>query len=542
MPHSLLRLEEVRDFLFTAFESLRQSEQEINELNVFPVPDGDTGTNMLLTLSSVVSAIQSQEVKTLPDLAASVTKAALLGARGNSGVILSQILKGFFAPVKEDGLNEVTTEGLIRCLESARQTAYRAVKKPVEGTMLTVIRFAADAALKLKKKKNLKLIEVVEAAYNSALVALQKTPEMLDVLKQAGVVDAGGLGLLRIIEALYETVQGEKKAVRALAVEKGSSTFKTIPSEKLTYAFCTEFLLKTEALDVEAANEYLNRHGDSVLVILEDEVAKVHVHTDRPLDILNHFKNFGEFIDIKVNNMKVQAEEANKKRTEKAKQLEEKSFAIVSVAQGEGIIEFFKSLGVDEIVEGGQTMNPSSAQILAAIERAPSDTVIVLPNNKNIVLACEQASQLTEKKVIVIPTKTIQQGIQAMISFNPVVDLEENIKNMKEAIKDVVSVAFTRAVKDSRVDGLEVKKGDYLGIVDGKIVESGRDFVLTLVRTLKKAGIEEASFVTVFLGKDLEPSEADAVKSIIENNFGDVEYEVKYGGQDHYPILASIER
>lgn len=543
MALSTLKLEDVKKFIFFSYENLKANEREINDLNVFPVPDGDTGTNMLLTMSSVVAAVESESIRSLSELSELATKAALLGARGNSGVILSQIIKGFFLPVKEVDPSEIDPKLLIKCIDSAGKTAYKAVKKPVEGTMLTVIRYAAEAVSRLRKKRNLTLSDVASEAYSSASLALQKTPEMLEVLREAGVIDAGGLGLLQLFDALKLVV--EEKPGRALfkKEQQGFQTaFSTIPSEEITFQFCTEFLIKSDTLDVDSTNEFLSSYGDSILVIKDGDIAKIHIHTDKPIELLNLFKNFGEFIDIKVNNMKVQTEEANKARKEKKERKLEKEIAIVAVAQGDGIVSVFKSLGADEIIEGGQSMNPSSEQILKAIEDAPSSNVIVLPNNKNIILACEQAALLTDKNVKIVPSQSLQQGLQALLSFNPELDLNENLKRMEAALKEVVSVALTRAVKNSSVNGLTIEKGDYLGILDGKIVESGKDLALVLVKTFEKAGVENASFVTIFLGKDITPEESELVSSIVNNNFKEVEFEVKYGGQDHYQILAAIER
>lgn len=538
-----LKQEDIKAFFNLAYDYLKASEQEINNLNVFPVPDGDTGTNMLLTLSSVVAALSSNTLKTMQDVASSATKAVLLSARGNSGVILSQIIKGFFAPVKEHQLEEIGPKELIECLESAKKTAYKAVKKPVEGTMLTVIKYAAEGALKLKKKKNLQLSEVAEEARRNAAIALQKTPEMLPVLKEAGVVDAGGLGLLKIFDALFSVCTGKAPEVyETQAFAEIKTTFDKIPSEEITYSFCTEFLIQSNQIDIESAHDFLNNYGDSVLVVKDEDIVKIHIHTDSPLDLLNYFKNYGEFVDIKINNMKMQTQEANKARKENLQKTQQKPLAIVAVAQGKGIIEVFKSLGTDVVIEGGQTMNPSSEQILKAIENAPSDTVIVLPNNKNVILACEQAASLTDKKVRIIPTTSIQQGLQAMLAFNPALDEEKNVQKMESAIKDVVSVSLTKAVKDSNLNGLQIKKGNYLGLIDGKIAYSGEDLAFVLVKTMQEAGIQEASFVTIFVGKELDQNDSEFIASIMEKNFPEVEFEIKYGGQDHYPILAAIER
>jgi len=544
MPLTALRADSVTSFLIRAAEYIKLSEQEINNLNVFPVPDGDTGTNMLLTLNSVAAALETLKTDSFAEIAETATKAALLGARGNSGVILSQIIKGFFLPVREKSLNEIDARTLIECLEKARITAYKAVKKPVEGTMLTIIRAAAESVQRLKRNRKLKLETVAEEAFRAATAALQKTPEMLDILKQAGVVDAGGLGLVKIIEALLDTIN-ERPLQESQGVLKQSAdvVFSSIPEEDINFTYCTELLIKSDLINTEAAIEYLNQRGDSVLVIRDMDIVKIHVHTDIPLEILNHFNSMGEIIDVKINNMKAQTEEANKnRRLQVERQEHKKDVALVAVAQGSGLIDIFKSLGVDEIVEGGQTMNPSSSEILEAIEKAPSDHVLVLPNNKNIILACEQAASMTGKKVEIMPTTTIQQGLQAVLNYNPTRTFEENVEAMKEALEEVTSVALTRAVRNSHINGIKIDKGDYIGIIEGDIVESGHNLSLVLVKTLKKAHADEASFITVFTGREITPEEQEKIAAIIENNFPEVDYEIKFGGQEHYQLLLAIER
>lgn len=544
MPLTALKASSVTSFLIRASEYIKLSEQEINNLNVFPVPDGDTGTNMLLTLNSVAAALETLKTDSLPEVAEAATKAALLGARGNSGVILSQIIKGFFVPVKEKAVNEIDARLLIECFEKARTTAYRAVKKPVEGTMLTVIRAAAESVQRLKRNRKLNLETVAEEAFKAAAAALQQTPEMLDILKQAGVVDAGGLGLVKIFEALLDTVN-EKPFQESQSVLKQSAgtVFTSIPEEEINFTYCTELLIKSDLINTDASIEYLNQRGDSVLVIRDADIVKIHVHTDVPLEVLNHFNSMGEIIDVKINNMKAQTEEANKNRRLQAETKEQKKdIALVAVAQGQGLIDIFRSLGVDEVVEGGQTMNPSSSEILDAIEKAPSDRVIVIPNNKNIILACEQAASMTEKKVEIIPATTIQQGLQAVLNYNPARTFEENVQAMMEALEEVTSVALTRAVRNSQINGIKISEGDYIGIVEGEIVESGHDLSLVLVKTLEKAQADDASFITIFTGREIKPEEQKKIAAIIENNFPDTDYEIKYGGQDHYQLLLAIER
>lgn len=534
-----------------AYLKLKAHEKEINNLNVFPVPDGDTGTNMLLTMNAVVSALGSHKSIPLPELAEIATKSALMGARGNSGVILSQIIKGFFKPVKEDNIQELGLREIVRCFESSREAAYRAVNKPVEGTMLTIIARASAAAKKLKKKRNITIEQLFEGIVKESEIALQETPEMLPILKSAGVVDAGGLGLVVILKAALDTISGRFLPAEEVFEfgEKLPELGQELAPEEIGYTFCTEVLVTSETMQHDLAVEFLNSLGDSVLVIKDGDVVKAHVHTDKPLDVLNYFNSFGEFIDIKVNNMRLQTEEANRMREEKLKQeiepqekVETLKTAIVAVVQGEGLKQLFKSIGCSEIVEGGQTMNPSAEVILRAIEKAPSSQVFVLPNNKNIILAAEQAAKMSSKSVKVITSKSIQQGFQAVLVYNPEADFEENERKMLKAINEVISVNITRSVRDATINGQKIKEGDYLGIIDGEIVESGNDLALVLVKTLEKAITDEVSFMTVFAGKELSQDDLENIDLIFSRNFPDLEHEIKYGGQEHYQILLAIER
>lgn len=529
-----------------AYEYLRSSVDEINNLNVFPVPDGDTGTNMLLTLGSVVTALEAKKPNDLQIIAETATQAALLGARGNSGVILSQIIKGFFTPLKEEKLETLGVKEIATCFETANHTAYRAIARPVEGTILTVIRKTAEASKKLKKKKKIDLPQMLNNLVETAEQALRETPELLPVLKEAGVVDAGGLGLVVILRAFRDYINDTIDIV-SLQKNRIGNLQKTFSQEEINFTYCTEILLRSNILDIDLATSFLNSKGDSVIAIRDGDVIKIHVHTDVPAEVISHFASFGDFIDIKVNNMRLQTEEANKKREQEAFSLRQasqksKPMAVVAVSQGEGLREVFKSLGADVIVEGGQTMNPSSKEILDAIDRAPSNNVILLPNNKNIILSAEQAAVLSNKNVYIIPSKTIQQGLQALLNFNEELSLEQNIETMKKALNEVVSIDITRSIKDSNVNGIKIEKDDYVGIIDNEIVAANKDLVLTLVKTLEKASAEDASFITIFTGKDLNEEEIEIIKSAIEKNFPDVEFEVKFGGQHHYPLFIALER
>lgn len=512
------------------YSALTEKEQEINNLNVFPVPDGDTGTNMLLTMKSIIEAVHETKPSTLSELAESCTRAALLGARGNSGVILSQIVKGFMLDWGEK--ETLQPKDIIKSFENAKNIAYRAVSKPVEGTILTVLKDAAEAARKLRRRRNLTFAQLSEDVLNQSVASLQRTPELLDVLQEAGVVDAGGYGLVVMLEAVHSAITGKK----ALKIQTGGKAIITEQvEEEITYTYCTELLLKSSSIDAEAAENFLNRLGDSVLVINENGLVKIHVHTDVPVEVLSYFNRLGEIVDIKVNNMRLQTEEKKKETTKKP-------LGIVAVCQGDGLKQIFASLGVNEIVDGGQTMNPSSEEILSAIKKANAEKVIVLPNNKNIILAAEQAAGLADSEVVVIPTRTVQQGVQALLAFNPEREFDQNVKAMLSSLDDIISLSITRAVKDSSINGVSIKEGDYLGMIDGQIVVTGKDMKKVLLETLKKCDLAEASFITIFTGSDISESDAKEIAETLERNYPDVEYEIKYGGQPHYPLLAAIER
>lgn len=514
-----------------AYRAVAEKEQEINDLNVFPVPDGDTGTNMLLTLKAVIDAIHDVRPGSLQEIADTCTRAALLGARGNSGVILSQIIKGFMMDWKDKEV--LTPRDIIKSFENARNIAYRAVNKPVEGTILTVLKDAAEAARKFRRRRNLTFEQLSEAVLQESLASLQRTPELLPVLREAGVVDAGGYGLVIIFEAVHSALTGKK----AISVDTGKKAVITDSAvEEITYTFCTEILLRSSSIDTEAAENFLNRLGDSVLVINEDGIVKIHVHTDVPVEVLSHFSRFGEIVDIKVNNMRLQTEEKKREKTP------QKEVGIVAVCQGDGLKEIFSSLGVDVLVDGGQTMNPSSEEILKAIENTGARKVIVLPNNKNIVLAAEQAATIADCEVFIVPTKSVQQGIQSLLAYNPERSVEENVRVMNDSINDVISISITRAVRDSSINGLHIRAGNYIGLADGEIIAAGSSLKDVLLNTLQHCGAADASFITIFTGADLPEQEAGEIKEVIENRYPDIDYEIKYGGQPYYPLLAAIEK
>lgn len=529
MMYAVFRHSDIITFLNSSYQLLKSKQGEINDLNVFPVPDGDTGTNMYLTMKTVMENIEQRSPHDLKSLADVLTHAALMGARGNSGVILSQIIRGFCLPWKD--LEELTPKDFIICMEKATEISYKAVRKPVEGTMLTVIRETSESLRKLKKSKNLTFEKIFETAMLASEQSLKRTPELLQVLKDAGVVDAGGYGLVIMIKGAYSGFLGEEISLAAEELEKAELLAVT---EEINFTYCTEILVGSSEIKKDKAETFLEKIGDSVLVVSDDIATRVHVHTDEPGKVLDHFKEFGPLIDVRINNMR----EQTKERSEKIKKLPQ---TVVTVSNGDGLKDIFKSLGASVVVNGGQTMNPSTEELLIAIDKAPSEKVILLTNNKNIVLAGEQAIATSKKEVILIPTRTIQQGIQAMLSYNPVIDFKANAENMKQAAEEVTSVSVTKAVRDSNVKGLSVTKGNYIGMLEDEIVVAEKDLIKAYENTIKKAITDEHSFATLFFGKDLGETKKDKIKKLSEKSFPHIDFEFKEGGQSHYHVLISIE-
>lgn len=529
MPAVSFMLKDVKKILKTAFLFLRDSQQAINDLNVFPVPDGDTGTNMYLTMKTVMEDIEDKNPQNLKELGEILTHSSLLGARGNSGVILSQIIRGFC--LTWDELDKLSPADIIECMGKATEIAYRAVSKPVEGTMLTVWRETTEELKKKRRYKDLNFERIFESALSAAEKSLKNTPELLPVLKEAGVVDAGGYGILILIRGAYAGFLGEEIEVAIEEFEKAGALYS---EEEVNYTYCTEVLVDTGNVNHENSESFLENLGDSVLVVSDGLTTRAHVHTEKPGDVLSYFMNFGQLLDVRINNMKIQTKE----RTER---LKEEPQAVVSISTGDGFREIFKSLGVSVVLNGGQTLNPSTEQIVRAIEEAPSENVILLPNNKNIVMAVEQAAKVSDKNVKLVPTKTIQQGIRAMFAFNPDVDFEENARKMVNSLDSVVSVAVTRAVRNSKLNNIQISEGDFIGMVESEIVVTGKDLPSVFLMTLKKSVTEEHSFITVFFGNQLSEDSKKQIDSIAKKEFLALEFEFKDGGQAHYDLLISIE-
>jgi len=533
------------NMMHSAAKNLEVNRARIDALNVFPVPDGDTGTNMSLTFQSAIKELSTCKNHNLTDLSAAVSKGALKGARGNSGVILSQIMKGLCSGAK--GVNEIDVKTFIKALKAATDTAYKAVAKPKEGTILTVCRAISDYAVKSRKKDFEEFFPELIAAGQEAL---DKTPELLPVLKKAGVVDAGGMGLLVVYEGMLKAIMGEK-------IEAGTpvETPKVVQSDeipvehaeifnlgRIEFGYCTEFFIinlkkRTTLADIDKLREQLMNIGDSVICIGDLEFVKVHVHTNNPGQALSKALQLGELDRVKIENMLEQNRELLRKY-----EAEKKDMGMLAVCSGEGMAAIFKDLTVDRVIEGGQTMNPSANDIADAIMRVNADNVFVFPNNKNIILAAEQAKELVEnKKVYVIPTKNVPQGFSAALAFDPDAAPDENLVNMLHAIDDVTVGQVTYAVRTTKIDKFSLKEGDIIGLDNKKILAKGKtvdEVTLKLIDTIKDKSHE---LINIYYGSDVSEEDAEALRDKVQEEYPDCEVEIMYGGQPIYYYIVSLE-
>lgn len=557
--------------IISGANNLYNNRKTVDELNVFPVPDGDTGTNMSLTATAMATELLKKADTTLTKVADTMSFATLRGARGNSGVILSQFFRGISKSLK--GKNECTAEEFALALKDGSDAAYKAVMKPTEGTILTVAREVATGA-QLAANTNENIINVMESAVERGNKALKKTTQMLPALRQAGVVDAGGQGWMFVLEgALYYLKngnvierQGETLDVSNEPVKKKSQ--ESINTEDIKFKYCTEFIVekKQKGLGVSAFRNAIAPKGDCMLVIDDDEIVKVHIHTNHPGFVLEEAIKLGEMINLKIDNMKhqhksiiegsnepikaevktaeVKQEEKTKKSQKQKAPVELKDYGFVAVCMGKGITNILKDLGVDRVIEGGQTMNPSTDDILKAVKRVKAKTIYVFPNNKNIIMAANQAAQLSEdKKIIVIPSKSVPQCITAMVEFNDKKSAEANEKAMNKAIGRVTSGQLTYAVRDTEIDGIEIKKDDILGMIEGKIVTVGKDVDDVLNKIVSQMVDEDTEFLNVYYGKDIKKPQADVMHKALETKYAEDEIEVafKKGGQPLYYYIVSAE-
>ncbi len=547
-----------RNMVAVGAKRLNKNAEYVNSLNVFPVPDGDTGTNMNLSLASGVKAIENVDSNKINELAAALSKGLLMGARGNSGVILSQLFRGFGKAIENK--ETLTANEFAAAFTNGVQTAYKAVMKPVEGTILTVARESAKAGEKQAKSTD-DVVVVMDAVVREAKKSLARTPDLLPVLKEVGVVDSGGQGLLFIYEGFLEVLSGKisedeeyqpsaKEMTEMVNAEHHRSVSNHIATEDIKFGYCTEIMVKIgdgetvkQKFDYDTFRNHLNEIGDSLLVVSDDQIVKVHVHTERPGEVMNYGQEFGSLVKIKVDNMREQHETILVNEKPKAAKTPNKKtpYGVIAVAAGEGVQSLFKSLGVDYVISGGQTMNPSTEDILKAIDSINAEKVIILPNNKNIFMAADQAAEVSDLPVVVIPSKTVSQGMTAMLAFNELNDLETNKKEMSMELENVISGQITTAVRDTEIEGISIKKNDYMGIIDGKIKVSKLNCKEAVLETLRKMITDESEIVTILLGEDGDMDEANEIADEITQEFQDVEVEIHEGQQPVYPYLLSVE-
>ena len=545
-------------------ENLSANQELINELNVFPVPDGDTGTNMTMTITSAANEVAAlSDSCTMEQVCKAISMGSLRGARGNSGVILSQLLRGFTRFIGD--FEELTPAILARACKKATETAYKAVMKPKEGTILTVAKGACEKALELADDKNITAAQFADEVLHHAEYVLSETPNMLPVLKEAGVVDSGGKGLVEVIRGIADFLNGRKAEINikpessAVKMDASGINKDVVAAADIKFGYCTEFILEAEKpfgeKEEKDMKRFLESMGDSIVCVAMDEIVKVHVHTNHPGLVFEEALKYGELTSLKVDNMRKEhnerlfklengsyEEKSSEDKTETAEPEEKKPYGFVTVSSGDGLSEVFKGLGVDRIIAGGQTMNPSTDDLLQAINSINADVVYVLPNNKNIVLAANQAAELAEdREVVVIPSKTIPQGITALINFIPDYSADENKEAMCEALSAVKSGEITYAVRDTEIDGKKIANGDIMGIDDNGISAVGKNIQDTTIELIDSLADEDSEVITIYYGEGMSEEDAEALRSRVEEKYPDAEVESTYGGQPVYYYIVSVE-
>ena len=531
-----------------AANKLELQSEYVNSLNVFPVPDGDTGTNMSMTFRAAVKEIEGMDNKNIGEVSKKLAKGALMGARGNSGVILSQILRGISKGL--EGKEEADASEFANALLEGSKSAYKAVMRPTEGTILTIVRTAGEVAVALKEDN---ITELMREVCRESKIMLDKSPEMLPALKKAKVVDSGGMGLLIILQGMQEALENGLKVTTGTPQAVKSSVAKaqrseTMSEEDIKFGYCTEFIILGDSNHAEEFKSKVINKGDSLVVVGYEDVIKVHIHTNNPGKVLEEAVKFGELSKIKIDNMREEHREMLEGMYEEAAETEEsvaagefKKYAFISVAMGEGMKNIFKDLGVDYVIEGGQTMNPSTQDMLEAIEKLNAEHIFILPNNKNIIMAANQAAEISDKDIRVIPTKTIPQGITCITMFNPEADVEENTEELKEAMEMVKTTSVTYAVRDTEVDGKEIKEGNILGLVEGKIKEVGEDPYKVAEDLIDSLVDEDSELITIFYGKDCEEEKVDALIEKLEGKYEDLDVQCYKGEQPLYYFIMSVE-
>ena len=522
---------------------LKNHYKEIDHLNVFPVPDGDTGTNMQMTMMSGVKEIKISNSESIVEISKALSRGLLMGARGNSGVILSQFFRGIYSGLSKLEKNFATVSEFIDALVSGYQMAYRAVMEPVEGTILTVVRESAERVLRDKEKFN-SIKDVLECYLTQANITLEKTPELLPVLKEAGVVDSGGAGLIKIVEgmilALEDKILNENEKIEESSDYHGAHNLGEV---EITYGYCTEFIIKLrdhEKFNQSDLRDPLTKLGDSLVFVQDEDLLKVHIHTDEPGIAITLGQKYGDLQTLKADNMRLQNQEILSKKDEPTKDL--KDYAILSVCSGEGIKQIFKDLGVDNVIDGGQSMNPSTEDFIKSIEKVFANNIIIFPNNKNIIMSAKQTQELLpEKNIHVVETKSISQGYAAMIAFDPTMKINENLDVMNEVIENMSYGSITSSIRDTNLDGLEIKKDDYISLLNGKIISSNSDLTETGKVLLKKMIKPDSEILTIFVGNNTNKKTLETFKTYVRTFNSDVEIESIDGKQNIYFYLFAVE-
>ncbi|WP_270941877.1 DAK2 domain-containing protein [Romboutsia lituseburensis] len=533
---------QLRDMFVSGANNLQNNKDLVDKLNVFPVPDGDTGTNMSLTISYAMKELSKVEGDDITSIGKALSKGSLMGARGNSGVILSQIIRGFAKAI--EGKENLSTQELAKAFKNGSDTAYKAVIKPIEGTILTVVRESGEYAVQACKKEK-DLIKFLELVIKEANESLNRTPNLLKALKEAGVVDSGGKGLVLIYEGMLSSLRGNSIQVQDSSASNVSTieiSNNQINPEDIKFGYCTEFILESNSISDTEIRDIMMKYGDSLAVVGDEGVIKVHVHTNDPGLVLQDALKHGQLVTIKIENMRVQHENlVLEAQDETASSVEEKEFGFIATSMGEGLAKIFKDFGVDHIIEGGQTMNPSTEDFMKAIEHIHAKNIFIFPNNSNIIMAANQAKELSEKNIIVIPTKNTPQGFTALVNFNGDATVQENEEAMMESLGLVKSGQVTYAVRDTVMNDIEVKEGNIIGIAEGNLLGAGDSVDKVTSQLVEKLVDEDSAIITLFYGEDVSEEEANNLRDELEEKFEDIDVELYYGGQPLYYYLISVE-
>lgn len=531
---------QVRDMFVSGANNLKNHKELVDKLNVFPVPDGDTGTNMSLTISYAIKELNKVKEDNISQIGKALSKGSLMGARGNSGVILSQIIRGIAKGIEDK--EKLSSMDLAKALKCGSDTAYKAVIKPIEGTILTVVRESSEYGIKVAELEE-DIIEFMNLLIKEATNSLNRTPKLLPALKEAGVVDSGAKGLVLVYEGMLKALEGnfveakEEQASEAVEIKVEN----TVSTEDIKFQYCTEFILESDKVTDTKIRDIMIKYGDSLAVVGDEGIIKVHVHTNTPGTVIQEALAFGQLLTIKIENMKLQHENKLIEDSKEEVQEEKKEFGFIATSMGEGLAKIFKDFGVDHIIEGGQTMNPSTEDFMKAIDKMNAENIIILPNNSNIIMAANQAKDLSDKNIIVIPTKNVSQAFAALVNFDGDLTIEENEANMIESLSTVKSGQVTYAVRDTVINDIEVKEGNIIGLGEGKLLSAGNDIADITTKLVESLVDEDSAIITLFYGNETTKEDAESLQEALEEKFEDLDVELYYGGQPIYYYLVSVE-